>query len=31
MYGVMLVVSDLEAWEARRLAPTDPITRKPME
>ena len=29
MYGVMLVVPDLEAWEARRSIPTDPMTNKP--
>jgi azurin len=29
MYGVMLVVPDLEAWEARPTVPTDPITKQP--
>jgi hypothetical protein len=29
MYGVMLVVDNLEAWEAKPTAPTDPITKKP--
>jgi azurin len=29
MYGVMLVVSDIEAWEANPTAPTDPVTGKP--
>lgn len=29
MYGVMLVVSDLDAWEARPTVPTDPLTGKP--
>ena len=28
MYGVMLVVEDLEAWEAKPTVPTDPITGK---
>ena len=28
MYGVMLVVSDLEAWDAKPTAPTDPITKQ---
>jgi azurin/DNA-binding transcriptional ArsR family regulator len=30
MYGVMLVVKDLEAWEASRTVPSDPMTRKPL-
>ena len=30
MYGVMLVVPDLEAWEAKPTEPTDPVTSKPM-
>jgi azurin len=29
MYGVMLVVENLEAWEARPTVPTDPTTHKP--
>jgi azurin len=29
MYGVMLVVADLEAWEAKPTVPTDPVTNKP--
>jgi azurin len=29
MYGVMLVVEDLEAWDAKPTVPTDPITIKP--
>jgi azurin len=29
MYGVMLVVPDLEAWEAKPINPADPITKKP--
>jgi azurin len=29
MYGVMLVVPNLEAWEANKTVPTDPITNKP--
>jgi len=29
MYGVMLVVENLEAWEARPTTPTDPMTNKP--
>jgi len=29
MYGVMLVVENLEAWEAKPTVPTDPITGKP--
>lgn len=29
MYGVMLVVSDLDAWEAAPVVPTDPMTKQP--
>ena len=29
MYGVMLVVKDLEAWEANPTTPTDPMTNRP--
>lgn len=29
MYGVMLVVEKLEAWEAKPTVPTDPMTNKP--
>ncbi len=29
MYGVMLVVENLEAWEAKPTVPTDPTTGKP--
>ena len=29
MYGVMLVVPDLEAWEAARTPPKDPLTNQP--
>ena len=29
MYGVMLVVPDIEAWEANPTVPTDPVTGKP--
>ncbi|MEO8480836.1 MAG: plastocyanin/azurin family copper-binding protein [Acidobacteriota bacterium] len=29
MYGVMLVVPNLEAWEARPTVPTDPMTKQP--
>lgn len=29
MYGVMLVVENLEAWDAQPTVPTDPITNKP--
>ena len=29
MYGVMLVVPDLEAWRARPTPPTDPMTKQP--
>jgi hypothetical protein len=28
MYGVMLVVPDLAAWEAKPTAPVDPITKQ---
>ncbi len=31
MYGVMLVVPDLDAWEARPTVPIDPMTRKPFD
>jgi uncharacterized cupredoxin-like copper-binding protein len=31
MYGVMLVVPDLEAWEAKPTPPTDPMTKSAME
>ena len=27
--GVVLVVADLEAWEAKPTVPTDPVTNKP--
>ena len=30
MYGVMLVVENLEAWEAKPTEPTDPLTSKPI-
>jgi hypothetical protein len=30
MYGVMLVVDSLEAWEGRPTEPTDPLTSQPM-
>ncbi len=30
MYGVMLVVPDLEAWEAKPTEPSDPVTGQPM-
>ena len=30
MYGIMLVVANLEAWEANRTVPTDPMTGKPL-
>lgn len=30
MYGVMLVVKDLEAWEASRTVPSDPMTQQPL-
>jgi plastocyanin len=30
MYGVMLVVPDLDAWEAAPTAPTDPMTKQPL-
>jgi azurin len=29
MYGVMLVVDNIEAWEAKPTVPTDPMTKKP--
>jgi azurin len=29
MYGVMLVVESLDAWEANRTVPTDPMTNRP--
>ena len=29
MYGVMLVVEKLEAWEAKPTVPTDPMTKQP--
>ncbi|MEO6239112.1 MAG: plastocyanin/azurin family copper-binding protein [Vicinamibacterales bacterium] len=29
MYGVMLVVENLEAWEAKPTVPTDPVTNRP--
>jgi azurin len=29
MYGVMLVVDDLDAWERKPAVPTDPTTNKP--
>ncbi len=29
MYGVMLVVDNLEAWEGKPTVPKDPITDKP--
>jgi azurin len=29
MYGVMLVVENLDAWEAKPTVPTDPVTNKP--
>ena len=29
MYGVMLVVDKLEAWEAKPTVPTDPVTKQP--
>lgn len=31
MYGVMLVVPDLDAYDQNPTRPTDPITKKPME
>ena len=31
MYGVMLVVPDMDAWEAKPTKPTDPVTGKPYE
>ena len=29
MYGVMLVVENLEAWETTRTPPKDPMTNQP--
>jgi hypothetical protein len=29
MYGVMLVVENLDAWEAKPTVPIDPATNKP--
>ena len=29
MYGVMLVVETLDAWEAKPAVPTDPMTKQP--
>ncbi|MEP6919372.1 MAG: plastocyanin/azurin family copper-binding protein, partial [Acidobacteriota bacterium] len=29
MYGVMLVVPNLEAWEAHKTVPMDPMTNQP--
>jgi azurin len=29
MYGVMLVVDNLEAWEAKPTTPVDPVTKQP--
>jgi hypothetical protein len=29
MYGVMLVVDKLDAWEAKPTVPTDPMTKQP--
>ena len=31
MYGVMLVVPDLDAYDAKPTVPTDPLTKKPFE
>lgn len=31
MYGVMLVVPDLDAWEKSPKAPADPVSKKPYE
>ena len=31
MYGTMLVVPDLESWEAKPTVPTDPMSKKPYE
>ena len=31
MYGVMLVVSNLDAWEANRTVPNDPMTNRPFD
>ena len=30
MYGVMLVVDNLEEWESRPTEPTDPLTSQPI-
>ena len=29
MYGVMLVVENLDAWEANPTVPIDPMTKQP--
>ena len=29
MYGVMLVIADIEAWEAHPTVPIDPVTSQP--
>jgi len=29
MYGVMLVVENMESWEAKPSVPTDPMTSQP--
>jgi azurin len=29
MYGVMLVVSNIDAWESKRTVPNDPMTNRP--
>jgi hypothetical protein len=31
MYGVMVVVPDLDAYELAPTVPTDPLTNKPFE
>jgi hypothetical protein len=31
MYGVMLVVHDLDEYDAKPTVPTDPLTKKPFE
>jgi hypothetical protein len=31
MYGVMVVVPDLEQWEAAPTMPRDPLTKQPFE
>jgi azurin len=31
MYGIMLVVADLDAYDAKPAVPTDPLTKKPFE